>query len=574
MRIPFLSQIHNDLKMDTRHDTVPLSKYPRPSLKRDSFLCLNGEWDIKRKLEDTKPFDRILVPYPAGSKLSGLKKDPGKKYVYERKFTLPEGFIKDRVLLNIGAVDAEALVYVNGKLLGSHEGGYVSFTVDITDGIDKTPGYINTLSIAVTDELDHKYPYGKQKKHRGGMWYTPVSGIWKSVWLESVSDDHIKAIEITPSLDAIDLNIASEANDYEIEIYDGGHLVTSLSTYYDTVRIDIPEPKLWTPEDPHLYDIKVKTPNDEVTSYFGLRTVSVKEINGIKRILLNEKPYYFHGVLDQGYFPEGIYTPNTEEDYEADILRLKALGINTIRKHIKIEPEAFYEACDRLGMLVFQDMVNNGSYKYIRHTVLPTLGYQKLDDTKVKVKDVTKNNFALSMEDTLVSLYNFPSVVYYTIFNEGWGQFESDMLYGWAKTMDRTRIIDSTSGWFWQEKSDVDSLHIYFKDVNIKRSDRPVILSEFGGISLKVKENSYSRYTNYGYGKCRTKEDLTNAFVKLYEEQVIPGIKNGLCGSIYTQAFDVEDETNGLYTYDRKVCKVIEKEMKDLSEKLRIDDEA
>ena len=561
MRIPIISNIHNDLKMGTPVGEVPFSKYPRPGLKRDSFLNLNGQWK-----------NNVTVPFPLESKLSGYKGRVGRKVEYERDFVLPEGFIKDKVLLNIGAVDQKADVYVNGTLVGSHEGGYIPFTLDISRAVSTIKGTKNSLKIVVTDTLSHAYPYGKQKRCRGGMWYTPVTGIWKSVWLESVSEDYVRAIEITPSLDAIDINIESEANDYTVEVYDGDKLIVSEHTCYDMIHMDIPDAKLWTPDNPHLYTIIVKTPHDMVSSYFGLRTVSIGEVNGVQRILLNGKPFFFHGVLDQGYYPEGIYTPNSEEDYERDILRLKALGINTIRKHIKIEPECFYEACDRLGMLVFQDMVNNGSYKYIKHTVLPTLGYQKMDDTKVRVKDEVKNNFALSMEDTLVLLYNNPSVVYYTIFNEGWGQFDSDMLYGWAKTMDKTRIIDSTSGWFWQKKSDVDSLHIYFKDVHVKRSSRPVILSEFGGISLKIKEHSYSKYTNYGYGKCKLKEDLTKELVKLYERQIIPEIKNGLCGSIYTQAFDVEDETNGLYTYDRKECKVLPEYFAELADKLKIED--
>lgn len=561
MRIPIISNIHNDLKMGTPVGEVPFSKYPRPGLKRDSFLNLNGQWK-----------NNVTVPFPLESKLSGYKGRVGRKVEYERDFVLPEGFIKDKVLLNIGAVDQKADVYVNGTLVGSHEGGYIPFTLDISRAVSTIKGTKNSLKIVVTDTLSHAYPYGKQKKRRGGMWYTPVTGIWKSVWLESVSDDYVRAIEITPSMDAIDINIESEANDYTVEVYDGDKLIVSEHTCYDLIHMDIPDAKLWTPDNPFLYTIIVKTPHDMVSSYFGLRTVSIGEVNGVQRILLNGKPFFFHGVLDQGYYPEGIYTPNSEEDYERDILRLKALGINTIRKHIKIEPECFYEACDRLGMLVFQDMVNNGSYKYIKHTVLPTLGYQKMDDTKVRVKDEVKNNFALSMEDTLVLLYNNPSVVYYTIFNEGWGQFDSDMLYGWAKTMDKTRIIDSTSGWFWQKKSDVDSLHIYFKDVHVKRSSRPVILSEFGGISLKIKEHSYSKYTNYGYGKCKLKEDLTKELVKLYERQIIPEIKNGLCGSIYTQAFDVEDETNGLYTYDRKECKVLPEYFAELADKLKIED--
>lgn len=559
MRIPILSNIHNNLTMDSKISEIPFSKYPRPSLVRDSYICLNGKWN-----------NNIMVPYPLQSANSGFKGRVPSEFVYERQFSLPKDFVRDKVLLHIDGADCITEVYVNGTLVGTHEGGYSPMVFDISKAVSRVPQSTNSLKIKVSDKLSHKYPYGKQKKRRGGMWYTPVSGIWKSVWLESVSFDYIEALEITPSLTGIDLNIVSEANDYEIEIFDGGKSIIKEHTPYDLVHFDIPNPHLWSPEDPHLYDIVVKTKNDRVKSYFGLRTVSIDKINGISRILLNEKPYFFHGVLDQGYYPQGIYTPNTENDYEEDILRLKKFGINTIRKHIKIEPECFYEACDRLGMIVFQDMVNNGSYRYVRDTIMPTIGRLKRDDSKNRVRDEVKNNFAMSVQDTLVELYNHPSIVYYTIFNEGWGQFDADMMYKWVRSMDRSRIVDSTSGWFWQNLSDVDSYHVYFKDVKLEASDRPIILSEFGGFSLKIKEHSFSRFVNYGYGKCNDSNELTERIVKLYEEQIIPLIDKGLCGTVYTQATDVEDETNGFYTYDRKICKVNCEEFCKLSEKLKI----
>ena len=553
---------YEQLKTGVAIDEVPLSDYPRPGLKRDSFLCLNGKWESGQ-----------TVPFPLGSYLSGVKGPAPKEAVYERKFTLPKGFVKDRVILNFGAVDQCADVFVNGDYVGSHEGGYVPFSFDITGAVCEEEKE-NSLTVKVTDRLLHVYGYGKQRKKRGGMWYTPISGIWQSVWIESVSCDYIKAIEIVPSLTGIDLNIESEANDYTISILYEGKEVYSEHTCYDLCHIEIEDPKLWTPEEPNLYTLKIKTEGDEVSSYFGLRTVEIGEVNGTKRILLNGKPYFFHGVLDQGYFPEGIYTPNAESVYEEDIKRLKALGITMIRKHIKVEPECFYEACDRLGMIVFQDMVNNGSYKYVRHTVLPTIGYQKLDDTKVRVSPETKNEFALEMEDTLVTLFNHPSIVYYTLFNEGWGQFDSDMIYRWAKTMEHTRIVDSTSGWFWQQLSDVDSYHIYFKDFKFEKSQRPVVLSEFGGISLKIKGHSYAKHKNYGYGKCENVEQLTDAIIALYEKEVVSKIKDGLCASVYTQAFDVEDETNGLYTYDRAVCKVDKEKMCELAKRIAKEMEA
>ncbi len=560
MRIPILSDIHNDLKMGSKAGEIPFSKYPRPSLVRDSYICLNGEWK-----------NNILVPFPLESANSGYKGHVPEEYTYERSFVLPKGFIKDKVLLHFDGVDCITDVYVNGSFVGGHEGGYNAFTLDITKAVSRTPGAQNSLRVVVTDKLSHQYPYGKQRKLRGGMWYTPVTGIWKSVWIESVTDDYITAIEITPSLTGIELNIESEANDYRIEVYDGQERILSERTPYDLVKIEIPRPHLWSPEDPHLYDIFISTPNDRVKSYFGLRTVAVGEVDGIPRILLNGEPYFFHGVLDQGYFPEGIYTPNCEQDFIDDIMRLKDLGINTIRKHIKVEPDCFYEACDRLGMIVFQDMVNNGTYKYFRDTIFPTLGYKRENDLNVHVSNDTMECFACGVKETLVELYNHPSIVYYTIFNEGWGQFNADFMYEWVRNMDPSRIIDATSGWFKQSLSDVDSQHIYFHVEKLVYTDKPLILSEFGGLSYRDPEHSYSKYINYGYGKCKSVEEVGKAIIKLYEDQVVPEIKNGLCGSIYTQAYDVEDETNGLYTYDRKVCKCDPAAMRELAKRLKIE---
>ena len=547
----------NQLTMDSVTDAIPMSKYPRPSMVRDSYMSLNGKWD-----------DGVVVPYPLESKNSQFTGTVPNEYEYHRTFTVEKGFIKDKLLLHFGAVDEVADVYIDGKIAGHHEGGYLPFTLDITELTKEETAH--TLTVKVTDNLSHVYPYGKQKKNRGGMWYTPVTGIWQSVWLESVPKDYIEAIEITPYLDKISVNVYSEAESFEVSIFYKGSLVYEGGFDEKSFIIPIENAKLWSPEEPNLYDIVIRTYNDEIESYFGLRTVSIAKVDGVKRILLNEKPYFFNGVLDQGYFPEGIFTPNTEADYEADILRLKKLGINTIRKHIKIEPECFYEACDRLGMVVFQDCVNNGDYKFFRDTVYPTFISKKKDDTKFKVDDEIKFSFEQHMEGMLVHLYNFPCIVYYTIFNEGWGQFDSDILYNIVKAMDHTRIIDSTSGWFWQSESDVDSHHIYFKPVKLKKSDRPIIVSEFGGYSWKVSGHSFNEKNNYGYGTAKSKEELTKMIERVYREEIIPEIKNGLCGTIYTQITDVEDETNGFYTYDRKVCKVDEAIMQAISKELKI----
>lgn len=552
-----MEEFIKELTMEAQVDRRPMGKYPRPSMVRDSYMCLNGKWD-----------DGVTVPFPLESKLSGFQGEDTSHYVYHRRFCIEEEFMKDIVLLHFGAVDQVCDVRIDNATVCHHEGGYLPFEIDITDYVEI--GKMQELTVEVNDNLDHFYPYGKQKKNRGGMWYTPVSGIWQSVWIESVPKDYVKHLEITPYLDKVVFNIDSDAEEFNVEIYDGEMLVYEGKFDDPYFTVNIKNPVLWTPDKPHLYDVTLSTKNDRVKTYFGLRTVSIGIVDGVKRILLNGKPFFFHGVLDQGYFPEGIYTPNNEYVYEEDILRLKSLGINTIRKHIKVEPECFYEACDRLGMIVFQDMVNNGSYSFLRDTGLPTIGITKLNDTKRRIGDDVKYSFEHNMEATIAHLYNFPCIVYYTIFNEGWGQFDSDVMYDIVKAMDSSRIVDSTSGWFWQNFSDVDSYHVYFKPFKMKKSYRPVILSEFGGYSLKIPEHSFNQKKNYGYGKAENSKELTDMIEKLYREEIIPAIKDGLCGTIYTQATDVEDETNGFYTYDRKICKVDAERMRKLAKDLKI----
>lgn len=545
-----------------RPEGVPFSKYPRPQLKRDSFILLNGQWD-----------GGINVPFPLESSLSGFKKkDVPDTYVYTRDFEIPPGFVKDRVLLHIDAADRLAKVYVNDIFVTSHEGGYLPFIADITDALGEYPlSKVHKLRVEVTDGLDTTYPYGKQSKKRGGMWYTPVTGIWKSVWLESVPKDYIKNLEITPTLNSIAVDIDSSADSYKIEISDHNGIVYSgiKTNNYFHIRFD--HPILWTPDDPHLYDMTISTDTDSVKTYFGLRTVETAVVGGVPRILLNGKPFFFHGILDQGYWPEGIFLPNTEEGYIEDIKLLKDLGFNTIRKHIKVEPECFYEACDRMGMLVFQDMVNNGEYRYFRDTIFPTLGDKRMNDRKTKVPEEVRTVFTKHMEDTVAHLYNHPCIVYYTIFNEGWGQFESDLLYQILKSMDRTRVVDSASGWFKQDLSDVESEHIYFGPYRFKPpKERPVVLSEFGGYTLNVPDHVFNPGKPYGYGACKTSEELTERIINKYLTDVKAHIPEGLCGSIYTQISDVEDEINGLVTYDRKVLKVDADRMRELAKELII----
>lgn len=544
--------------------------HPNPMHRRNKYVSLNGEW----KLTTGGHTGTIRVPFPPESVLSGFEGTVTEDLVYRREFETPEMMPQETLILHIGAADQTAVVKIDGKYAGYHAGGYLPFEIEgIEQYFDGGTAGKHEITVEVTDTLSTVFPYGKQRKKRGGMWYTPVSGIWKEPWLEAVKRDsdfeeRIRGIRITPGLDGIRIQRTVKSRDihgFDIIIPELG-----ISEHSDTqdIYIHIPNGEYWTPENPKLYDIIFKNEVDEVHSYFALRTVSIGEIDGTKRILLNGEPYFFHGVLDQGYFEEGIYTPKTPAEYEKDILAMKKLGFNTLRKHIKVEPECFYEACDRLGMIVFQDMVNNGKYSFLRDTALPTIGMKHLNDRFLHLNRKARAEFTAEMKDTMNHLYNHPCVCYYTIFNEGWGQFCSDEMYELAKSLDCTRIIDSTSGWFAGKKSDVESLHVYFKPIKIKRAKRPIVVSEFGGYSLRITGHLFSD-KNYGYRDMQSKEELSQALEKLYTDEVVPFIKDGLCGAIYTQLSDVEDETNGLLTYDRQVVKVDSESMCRVADKIR-----
>jgi len=312
---------------------------------------------------------------------------------------------------------------------------------------------------------------------------------------------------------------------------------------------------LQSAENPYLYSITFEFEDDRVESYFAVRTVNIQTIDGYKRICVNGKPVFLNGVLDQGYFEDGLFTPESPEEYKKDILRMKELGFNTLRKHIKVEPELFYYFCDSLGMYLVQDMINNGPYSFFKDTLLPTLGF-KLNDKNRYKNEEQKQWFKLSAFETQNFLHNNPSVIMYTVFNEGWGQTDSDEIGDELKEKDPSRIYDYTSGWFKQKNSDLDSLHIYFRTKNLKAGQKPLFLSEFGGFSREVHGHIWNPKKSYGYGKCNDEKDLTDRIIKVYEKMIVPGISKGLCGSIYTQLSDIEDEINGFYTYDRQICKV------------------
>ena len=542
--------------------------YPRPQMRRDSYVNLNGLWDFTVCEEETLPetYDQqILVPFCPESALSGLNMQiqPGKYLFYRRKFSLPQGFSKGRILLHVGAADQVAQVFINRIPLDVHEGGYTSFTVDIS-GLLKEE---NELVIRVYDDLrDLSMPYGKQSLNPGGMWYTPVSGIWQSVWVESVPNQYIQSLQIE-DCDGPGVMIRVCPMQEAMIIVDG---LGEFPTKNGRAIIKPKDPHLWSPEDPYLYSFMVLTETDRVDSYFALRTISTEKVNGVPRLLLNGKPYFFHGLLDQGYWPDGIYTPPSPDCYREDILAMKKLGFNTLRKHIKVEPEEFYYQCDKLGMVVFQDMVNNGDYNYTRDTILPTIGLQRRGDKHLHKDPKTRRRFLNSMEETVLQLGSHPCILYWTIFNEGWGQFDGNEAYDYLCSMDVRRIIDTTSGWFRGKETDVESLHIYFGPWSkLRKRRKPLVLSEFGGYACPVEGHIFNPDKAYGYKSCKSLEDFQQAVDQLYRTKILPKVKTGLCAAIITQVSDVEDEINGFLTYDRKVCKADEAAMQKLAEDLQ-----
>lgn len=547
--------------IETKTPTHAWKFHPRPQCKRKHYCILNGEWLLNKQ--------PIQVPYPPQSALSGYQGTLSDTLTYQQRFRIPSDFIHSRILLHFDAVDQICTVHLNHKPLGRNEGGYIPFMFDITDYVNRNEE--NILEVFVKDTLSTDYPYGKQCKNPHGMWYTAVSGIWQSVWLENVPDLYLETLTIDTDLQTVTLqpkfNKPCQAYQVQITLQDGTVLEDTCST--EAACIKIPNPLHWTPEHPYLYQLKITADKDCVESYFALRTIEIKKIKGISRVCLNNTPIFLHGVLDQGYFRDGIFLPAHETEYDKDIKRMKSLGFNLLRKHVKIEPDYFYYACDKLGMLVMQDMVNNGDYSFIRDTLLPNTGINKRWNRTLPPTNKCRRIFETEVKKTIQHLYNHPCIIAYTIFNEGWGQFNSDELYDYVKKLDSTRLVDSTSGWFIGNKNDFDSRHIYFFLRKLVVKKRPLLVSESGGYNLLIPAHFFGN-KEYGYGACKNSDELTSRIEKMYHKMIIPAIKNGLCGCIYTQLCDVENESNGLYTYDRAICKVHKHRIRRLAKKLTI----
>ncbi|MBR6703338.1 MAG: glycoside hydrolase family 2 [Clostridia bacterium] len=574
------------MKLRSRYTVgeIPHSEHPCPQRMRKDWACLNGAWDFykqtalgKREHEST-----ILVPFSPESLLSGLSEDfclkSGEMLVYSRKFTVAERWLGGVTKLHFGAVDSECSVLVNGESAGAHTGGYTAFSLDITHLLRAGE---NELVVYCKDEgTRNGDARGKQSDKRGGIWYTPQSGIWQTVWLENMPKRHIENLKITPSVSekSVKINADCDGAEMEITVFDGEkEILREKFTSEVTLSYDF---ELWSPENPKLYDFTLTSETgDCIRSYFGVRSFGVcTDGQGKKRLTLNGKPYFFNGVLDQGYFSDGMLTYPSDKAMLDELTMLKEMGFNTVRKHIKIEPMRWYYHCDRLGLVVWQDFVNGGGeYKFSHIALFPFFGFKHRDDDyKYFAREDAGGRYAFKcmVDETLAQLYNCPCIGVWVPFNEGWGQFDSAFYTEYIQAQDGTRIIDSVSGWHDQgeQKTALKSLHIYYTPLKVPKDNRPVVLSEFGGYSMKVQGHTFAE-KEFGYKKFKTQEKLVGALRKLYLKKLKPLIKKGLCGCIYTQVSDVEEEINGFVTYDRAVLKVPVEEMKKINAEIALEAE-
>lgn len=582
-------------KLDKEH---VWQEYPRPQLQREHFQMLHGEWDyaIVPQSEDYcfESQGKILVPFSPEAYLSGVGRQlqPDEYLWYQRTLTFTKEECqrkekKERCILHFDAVDQQAIIYVNDIEVAKHYGGYLPFEVDITEYVSDAPC---TLQVRVQDDSDTSYhARGKQTLKRGGMFYTAQSGIWQSVWYEWVPENYVKKMKVTPDYDEASVTIILESDTSLKEVsiaLDGttNGKSKNVEKTEDTVVCKVSEKQTkkgwqttlilqfeggvfepWSPEEPKLYYFTIKADGDEIRSYFAMRSFTIeKDKKGIPRFCLNHKSYFLNGLLDQGYWPDGLMTAPCDEAFVYDIELAKKTGFNMIRKHIKIEPLRWYYHCDRLGMIVWQDMVNGGTtYNMLWACYMPT-GLPFLGRV---IKDNLYGIFARKSEEgrrlweeeckaTVEHLYNVPSISTWVPFNEAWGQFDAARVAEDVKTQDPTRTVDHASGWFDQKAGDFNSVHNYFRKLKVEKDEkRAFVISEYGGYACHIAGHS-SVERIFGYKKFDTLKDVSKAYHELYEGQVLPLVEKGLSGVVYTQLSDVEEEVNGLVTYDRKVVKI------------------
>ncbi|MBD8488257.1 beta-galactosidase [Echinicola sp. CAU 1574] len=550
------------------------SAYPRPQLQRKEWTNLNGTWEFAiSENKSALPMQyqgEILVPFPVESSLSGVKKLVGSEnYLwYRRNLQIDASKLEGRTLLHFGAVDWETVLYINGKKVGAHKGGYDSFTFDISQYVK---GGDNELVLRVWDPTDEgMQARGKQVSDPKGIWYTPVTGIWQTVWLESVPVDYIKNLRLSPDIDRKELSVAVEypalSKDYVLEILAasngkniaGTKITVGEKSNHSTAILPINDMILWSPDNPHLYDLEIKLYNNEgelvdmVESYFGMRKISLgKDGNGYTRIMLNNEPLFQFGLLDQGWWPDGLYTAPTEEAMVYDIKMTQEMGFNMLRKHVKVEPARFYYHCDKMGMLVWQDMpsgfiAEEKSVQHVKHDAL--LDWER--------PLASAQQFERELKSMMDNLYNFPSIVVWVPLNEGWGQYETEKLAHWTKQYDPSRLVDAPSGWADRKVGDMIDVHLYpGPGMELPEENRASVLGEFGGLGLPVKDHLWWDKRNWGYLTYQDKAEYENEFHSIIKN--LEGLISwGLSAAIYTQTTDVEGEVNGMITYDREVVKI------------------
>jgi len=554
---PLMTQWAKDVSPQNVHP-----EYPRPQMVREDWMNLNGLWQYAIRpgnLPKPKKFTgQILVPFPAESALSGVMKEVGKnnRLWYRRAFEIPPGWKDKRILLHFGAVDWEAAVWVNDKLVGIHRGGYDPFSFDITDLLN--PSRTQEIVLSVWDPADAGFqPRGKQVAKPNSIWYTSVTGIWQTVWLEPVNRAHIESLNIVPDIDKESVYLTAncskgaESSSIEIEIGDSGSSAAKTSGRPgEKITIHIKQPKLWSPDSPFLYDLKVTLIDDEgvaqdsVNGYFGMRKIAVaKDANGVNRLCLNNEPAFLFGPLDQGWWPDGLYAAPTDEALRYDIEVTKKLGFNMARKHVKVEPQRWYYWCDKLGLLVWQDMPNGDKH----------IGQK--DPDLVRSRD-SAVQFELELANIIDSLRNHPCIVMWVPFNEGWGQYDTAHIAGWIKKHDPTRLVNNASGWVDRNEGDVCDIHSYpGPAAPPNEPNRAAVLGEFGGLGLHVREHSWQKTKGWGYRMPKTREQLSAAYGNLLQ-RLQPMKNKGLAAAVYTQTTDVETEVNGLMSYDRAVIKM------------------
>ena len=542
-----------------------LEEYPRPQLVRDSHLNLNGRWEHAFTRADAPApaeYDGpILVPFSPEAPLSGVGRQlqPDERLWYRRTFSLPDGFVRERVLLNFEAVDQSCTVWVNDVEVGGNEGGYWRFGLDVTDALRDGD---NVLVVAVRDLSDgQQHASGKQRLERGAIWYTAQSGIWQTVWLESVPVPYVERLTLTPHLDDAELEVTVHGSHGTAQVSVAGGTVEAPVGV--PVRVPVDDVRPWSPEDPHLYDVEVELGEDHVSSYAGMRSVAVATApDGHPRLLLNGEPYLHVGVLDQGYWPDGLMTPPSDEALRYDVETMKDLGFTMLRKHVKVESLRWYHHCDVLGMLVWQDAVNGGGP--YRFRAIRSAKPKRFDDT-VRRRPLGRQDeagralFRRELARTLEQLHDVVSLVVWVPFNEGWGQFDAAQVAREVAAQDPGRVVDHASGWHDQGAGDLWSLHVYQERFRppprAAGDDRALVLSEYGGAALSVPGHVLDEKDVFGHGSVRSSEEWLDALRRLHGEEIAPAVAGGLAATVYTQLSDVEGEHNGLLTYDREVLK-------------------